>query len=52
MPLTEFEVIEYQPDIDGSVVITAKDSKQRVLAFVGREGLEDYGGKISRAATP
>ena len=45
MPLTEFEVIEYQPDIDGSVVITAKDGKQRVLAFVGQEGLEDYGGK-------
>jgi hypothetical protein len=45
MPLTEFEVIEHQPDIDGSVVIAAKDGKQRVLAFLGREGLEDYGAK-------
>jgi hypothetical protein len=45
MPLTEFEVVEQRPDVDGCVVITAKDGKQRVVAFVGREGLEDYGGK-------
>ena len=45
MPLTEFEVIDHQPDIDGSVVITAKDSKQKVLAFIGRRGLEYYSGE-------
>jgi hypothetical protein len=45
MPLREFEVAEHQPDIDGSVVIAAKDGKQRVVAFIGRKALEDYGAK-------
>jgi hypothetical protein len=45
MLLTEFEVVRHQAEIDESVVIAAKDSKNRVLAFVNREGLEDYGGK-------
>jgi hypothetical protein len=46
MLLTEFEVVRHQAEIDESVVIAAKDSKNRVLAFVNREGLEDYGGNI------
>ena len=45
MTLTGFEVVEQRPDIDGCVVIAANDGKQRVVAFVAREGLEDYGGK-------
>jgi hypothetical protein len=45
MPLTEFEVVDRQEHVDDSVVIAAKDGKDRVVAFVGREGLEDYGGK-------
>jgi hypothetical protein len=45
MSLTDFQVIEQRPDIDGCVVISANDGKRRVVAFVEREGLEDYGGK-------
>jgi len=45
MPLAEFEVVHRQAEIAECVVISAKDSKNRVVAFVGREGLDDYGGK-------
>ena len=38
MPLTEFEVVDRQEHVDDSVVIGAKDGKDRVVAFVGREG--------------
>jgi hypothetical protein len=45
MALTEFMVVEQQPDVDGSVVVVANDGKQRVVAFVGREALDDYSSK-------
>lgn len=48
MPLTEFEVVQGQEHIDDCVVIAAKDGKNRVVAFVGREGLDDYGSKYFR----
>jgi hypothetical protein len=45
MPLTDFEVVDRQEHVDECVVIAAKDGKDRVVAFVGRAPLEDYGGK-------
>jgi hypothetical protein len=45
MALSEFEVIEQQPDTDGSVSIVAYDGKQRVVAFVGRAAIDDYSSK-------
>jgi Helix-turn-helix domain len=43
--LTDFQVVEQQPDIDGSVLIAANDGRQRVVAFVNRAALDDYGSK-------
>jgi hypothetical protein len=45
MALMGFEVVEQRPNIDGCVVIASYDGEQRVVAFIEREGLEDYGGK-------
>jgi hypothetical protein len=45
MPLSEFEVVHRDEHVDDCVVIAAKDGKDRVVAFIGREALEDYGGK-------
>jgi hypothetical protein len=45
MPLTDFEVLDRQEHVDDCVVIAANDGKQRVVAFVGRAALEDYGGR-------
>jgi hypothetical protein len=45
MPLTEFEVVRRDEHVDDCVVIAAKDGKDRVVAFISREALEDYGGK-------
>jgi hypothetical protein len=45
MPLTDFEVVDRQEHVDDCVVIAANDGKQRLVAFVGRAALEDYGGR-------
>ena len=45
MSLTEFVVVRRDEHFDDCVVIAAKDGKDRVVAFVGREALEDYGEK-------
>jgi hypothetical protein len=45
MPLTEFEIGQRQDDIEESVVISANDGQNSVLAFVGRKGLDDYAAK-------
>jgi hypothetical protein len=45
MSLTNFGVEDRQEQIDGSVLIYAYDGRERVVAFVEREALEDYAGK-------
>ena len=45
MPLTGFQVVDQTPNIDDSVLIVANDRKGRVVAFVEREALDDYGSK-------
>ena len=37
MPLTKFEVVHRDEHGDDCVVIAAKDGKDRVVAFIGRE---------------
>jgi hypothetical protein len=45
VPLTDFDVDLHQRDITGEVIVVANDGKKRVLAFIPREALEDYGEK-------
>ena len=45
MPLEGFKVVERSEHVDDCVVIAARDGRTRVVAFVGREALEDYSGK-------
>src|SRR5262249_50699661 len=47
MPLTDFKIVDRQEHTDGSVAILANDGRARVVAFVSREAMEDYGGKYS-----